>query len=193
MTTIGIGPVQISDIVSLWNALQEHPAEGVSGTRTFDGKTPLAIHSIHAMCMIAMEPDLPERIRFLGQNVLLWHDCDEDSRLGLPEYLCSEIKRLVKEMTFLGGSKEEFAHLFERDRLAWLFKLYDKYSNLCDGLGPKGWMKSKELERPGYARTYLDFALSLCDRVEQEVLPSLSNEKINLRIIPAIRSLEFFV
>ena len=179
-------PVDLPEIIRVWTLLQSFPKEGKTPVRRFDGTTPLALHSVHAMSMIGLEAELPSKVRYFGARVLLWHDVAEDTSCGLPPDLDQSVAHAVQEMSF-SGFDEEQRLIWYREPLSWLFKLYDKVSNLWDGFGRGGWMEKRgEI----YQRKYLTFTEALLANVEREILPRWTMEARapSLRIAEVIRS-----
>lgn len=175
-----LGPLTIADITAAWTALQEHALDPMKSYRSFDGKTPIAMHSLLAASLVASEPEVPAQLRYVAQHALLWHDVLEDTSCALPAELPDEIRRLVQAMTFPGGSKEEREKIWERSPFVWWLKLYDKWANLADGLGRGGWMERRGEE---YTRVYLNFALELLRNVElrkAEIFPETPNTRLQV-------------
>lgn len=188
---LGLKPVTAAEIflagsaIDRWH-ISEDPAKRY---RSFDGETPLSQHSVLAALMIGVESELPADLRYLGQHCLLWHDVVEDTRCKLPDDLHPEVVRLVGDMTFHGGTKEEFEDIWKRDPIVWLFKLYDKYCNLADGTLLGGWMWSRPDPR-AYIKRYMGFTLNLLERVEWDILPKIDTSRtIVLHIALNIRAL----
>jgi (p)ppGpp synthase/HD superfamily hydrolase len=131
--------------------------------RQWDGKTPYSVHPIWCAMTILTETTLNEKQRQDGAIALLYHDILEDTTVPLPTWLPPEVKKLVEDMTFYGGSKEEMEKVWEKSPFVRLLKLYDKVSNLLDGRNT--WMSKKE--DPNYRQKYEGYTLSLCADVEK--------------------------
>ncbi len=99
--------------------------------RKMDGKTPYSAHLLWCATTILAEPTLPEELRELGFQVLLFHDLLEDTFAELPSDVSAEVVELVKGMTFK-DTEDEQANLWSRGDRILLFKLYDKTHNLMD-------------------------------------------------------------
>jgi hypothetical protein len=124
-----------------------------------------------AASVLSAESDVPDRLRWLGQQVLLRHDVVEDSTCGLGNNISAEVTRLVEGMTFHGGSKEERVEVWKRPLIVWWLKLYDKWANLADGANPGGWMETRGEK---YRLDYIRFTHDLLEAVEsrkEELFP----------------------
>ncbi len=129
--------------------------------RMWDGKTPYFIHPLWCAMTILTEERLPENIRKLGAQVLLFHDVPEDTTEKIPDDLDEKAKEIIAEMLF-ENSAHELREIWGRSDLAKLFKLYDKVSNFLDA----SWMvKERGIE---YLRERLDYILKLADFVEEK-------------------------
>jgi hypothetical protein len=137
-------------------AHSEHSLNPENATR-WDHITPYAVHPIWCAMTLLTETALPKELRYIGYQVLLWHDLLEDTDLPLPNSTSKEVRNLVEEMTFT-SFYEEKQQLWNRSKEAKLLKLYDKVSNLLDGV----WM-SNELWKD-----YLMHTLKLSEFVNQE-------------------------
>jgi hypothetical protein len=124
-------------------------------TRRWDQTTPYAIHPLWCAMTLLSETTLPESLRDVGYQALLWHDILEDTQAGLPSDSSDTVKQLVQEMTFESFS-DEMQHIWERSDTARLLKLYDKVSNLLDGT----WMQNEQWNQ------YVTYTLKLLENVE---------------------------
>ncbi len=122
--------------------------------RKWDGHTPYAIHPTWCAMTILTETTLARDVRERGAAVLLLHDVKEDTTFNLPE-VPEDVSRLVDEMTF-ESSDEEMEKIWSRSDEAKLFKLYDKTSNLLDGV----WMGPEKRAK------YEQYLLRLCETVQ---------------------------
>lgn len=116
----------------IFNSFSEAPKKPSKRYRKWDGKTPMAVHPTWCAMTILTEKGLPEELRWRGAHALLLHDTLEDTTSALPADTPDDVQQLVGEMTFEGGSAEEYELLWERSDEAKLLKLYDKTSNLLD-------------------------------------------------------------
>jgi hypothetical protein len=133
-------------------AHSEHWKTEEDAVRFHDKKTPYVVHPIWCAATILVEASLPEEIRRIGYQVLLWHDTLEDTELSLPRSASPQITKLVREMTFQ-SFEEETREVWNRSDLTKLFKLYDKVSNLLDG----SWMRDEKWNRyVGHTRRLAD-------------------------------------
>ena len=107
--------------------------------------------------MIATETALDERTREEGILALLYHDVLEDTRQPLPGWLSDRVKGLIEGMTFKNGSSQEMQEIWSRPREVRLYKLYDKASNLLDGV----WMDEQKRKK------YQDYTRNLLEDAEQ--------------------------
>lgn len=124
--------------------------------RNFDCKTLYYIHSIWCASMIRQEPSLPEDIRIMGSQALLYHDVVEDTTAELPSWLSEDVRSLVGELTFK-SSEDEWQNLWGKPKEVRLLKLYDKTNNMMDST----WMK------PNRRQQHLTHLQRLCEDVEQ--------------------------
>lgn len=108
--------------------------------RKWDEETPYSIHPIWCAITILTETDLDKDTRKKGVITLLYHDIEEDTEADIPSYLPEEVKSLIKRMKFPGGTQQEREELMEEPDLIRLFKLYDKVSNMLDGI----WYNERE-------------------------------------------------
>lgn len=98
--------------------------------RKFDHKTPYAIHPIWCALTMMHEISIPESIRTIYVQALLFHDVLEDTNASLPDYLSEQTKKLVQEMTFASSQEEHDLIISGKMRPEIMFlKLYDKISN----------------------------------------------------------------
>ncbi len=123
-------------------------------SRKHDCKTPYWIHPIWCATTILTETSLDERTRNEGALALLYHDILEDTTKPLPENLEERIKNLVMEMTF-ESSEQEMQKIWQKPREIRLYKLYDKVSNLLDGI----WMGEEKI------RAYQEYTKKLSQNV----------------------------
>lgn len=126
-------------------------------TRTWDEKTPYAIHPIWCAMTFLSETTLPQNLREIGYQVLLWHDLLEDTKLEkLPPGTSGEVEELVKEMTFKSFAEEK-QKVWERSENTRLLKLYDKVSNLLDDT----WLNDEKWNE------YVSYTQQLTENVEE--------------------------
>jgi (p)ppGpp synthase/HD superfamily hydrolase len=116
--------------------------------RLWDKKTPYYIHPIWCATTILTETSLPARLRTEGAQTLLYHDILEDTRAPLPAHLSPSVVRAIQDMTFKRGIMQEMKLIWTKPPQIQLFKLYDKVSNLLDGV----WMP-KDLKKQYRAYT----------------------------------------
>lgn len=149
-------PRKLVDLISYSIlAHAERPTKASKAVRKWDGRTPYGVHPVWCAMSILQETLLPEEIREVGAEALLFHDLLEDTTAGLPEGTSDRVRELVEGMTF-ASSDEEMEKVWERTAEVRLLKLYDKASNLLDG----AWMAPEKLER------YRAYARLLADDVE---------------------------
>lgn len=110
--------------------------------RFWDQKTPYVIHPIWCAMTLLTETSLPEDLRVNGFQALMWHDVLEDTTLSLPESTTPLVKEWVQDMTF-SDLETEMRDIWQRPPVIRLLKLYDKTSNLMDGI----WMKPEKQNR----------------------------------------------
>jgi len=119
------------------NAHASYPKKPINAFRLWDQQTPYSIHPLWCAMTIATETTLPEKIRKDGMITLLYHDILEDTTKKLPLGLNQNVCHLIRDMTFSGGINEEIKKIWHKSKEVRLLKLYDKVSNLLDGI----WMK----------------------------------------------------
>lgn len=124
--------------------------------RRWDNKTFYYIHPIWCATTLLHETSLPESIRGEGSQALLYHDVLEDTTAELPIWLSKKVKFLIKEMTF-NSSEDEWKMLWDKDKQVRLLKLYDKVSNMTDGI----WMEQTRRQQ------HLKHLRKLHENVEQ--------------------------
>ena len=126
-------------------------------TRYWDEKTPYSMHPIWCAMSLLHETSLPEDLRKDGSQALLYHDILEDTQFPLPPWLSNRVIGFVKDMTF-ESSEQEWKEIWTRPKEIILLKLYDKTSNLMDGI----WMQS------GKRKEYGEKVSRLCSYVMRE-------------------------
>lgn len=137
-------------------AHHQYPKTIDDTVRFWDRKTPYIIHPTWCAMTLLTETSLSEDTRRYGYQVLLWHDVFEDTNLdSLPKDTPERVIRCVKEMTFSSFS-EEVKAIWSKDSEIRLLKLYDKVSNLLDGI----WMKDKKWN------DYVNFTIELSKDVQ---------------------------
>jgi len=123
--------------------------------RFHDRMTPYVVHPIWCAASLLQEPAISIHLREVGSLALLWHDTLEDTTMPLPPGTTAEISQLVEGMSF-ASFDEERTELWARSKEIKLLKLYDKVSNLLDGV----WMK------PEKWNIYVEHTLRLAIEVE---------------------------
>ena len=142
----------VEGIVYSFSAHAERPTKASKAVRKWDGMTPYGVHPAWCAMTLLQEPALSEEIRERGYQALLFHDILEDTTADLPEGIAPEVRELVEGMTF-ASSDEGMEKVWERSTEVRLLKLYDKVSNLLDGV----WMAPEKLERyRAYTRRLAD-------------------------------------
>ena len=112
--------------------------------RSWDEKTPYFVHPL--WCAMTLMQETSPKVQEGKEDyffALLFHDLIEDTTVVLPDWLSSESVSLIRQMTFFGevGSTEiEKREIWSRPPIVRLLKLYDKVSNLLDGL----WMSDEK-------------------------------------------------
>jgi len=92
---------------------------------------------------------------------LLFHDFKEDTTAALPKWLPRGVVGLVNSMTFsgeVGSTAIEMQQIWKRRSIVRLLKLYDKVSNLMDGV----WMSDEKWDMQ-----YVPYVLQLATDVEK--------------------------
>lgn len=156
-------------------AHSQYPRTPELAFRRFDGRTPVALHAVQCATTLVQDAGLPEELRDLGFQTLLFHDLKKDTTADFPVSLPEAARHLVDEMTF-PSLKDEMVQIWTRSPLSRLFMLYAKAGNLWDD---GSWMPAEERDM------YLDYVLKLANLVEEE--QGAIGKR--LRIIPVIRRL----
>ena len=131
-------------------------SEDKKSTRYWDRKTPYSIHPIWCAMTLLHETSFPEELRRDGSQALLYHDVLEDTVYTLPDWLSERVQGIVRDLTF-ESSQEEMEKIWAKSPEVRLLKLYDKTSNLMDGI----WMGHEKRGR------YAEYTLRLCRDVER--------------------------
>lgn len=135
----------------------QHAKTANKRIRKWDGKTPYGVHPTWCALTLLFETKLPEDLRERGYLALLLHDILENTSAALPDDTPPEVRVLVEEMTFPGGSAQEMLEVWGKSPECKLLKLFDKVSNLLDAT----WMNAEK------RATYTKYTLLLTDEVEQ--------------------------
>jgi (p)ppGpp synthase/HD superfamily hydrolase len=120
--------------------------------RKWDGKTPYSIHPIWCAMTLLHETALSEESRYAGAEALILHDILEDTTANLPEGTSEDVRSLVQDMTF-ASTDEEMELVWNHKPFVRFLKLYDKVSNLMDGV----WMSEERREE------YVEYTKRLAD------------------------------
>lgn len=142
---------------------QNHARTERKATRRWDGKTPYAIHPVWCAMTLLAETSLPNELRENGAIALLFHDILEDTHADLPPGTSARVRDLVEEMTFESFTAE-MELVWGRSQECLLLKLYDKVSNLLDGI----WMS------PEKHATYVSYTKRIASEVERTFGPNLN-------------------
>ncbi len=132
--------------------------------RAWDKETPYGIHPLWCAMTLLQETDLPLWIyknRELYALALIFHDLKENTTMELPDWLPQKVQSLVSLMTFtseVGSTSIEMKEIWKRPSIVRLLKLYDKVSNLLDGI----WMSTEK-----WNDQYVPYVLQLADDVEK--------------------------
>lgn len=155
MNTEQLADEIINGIIFTKHAHIDQPKTPDEKVRFHDRKTPYIVHPIWCAMTLLSETKLDESIRFIGYQALLFHDVLEDTNAVLPDEINSDVKELIKSMTFI-SFQEETQGIWQCSILVRLLKLYDKTSNLLDGshMSDKKW------------NTYVEFVITLIADVE---------------------------
>jgi (p)ppGpp synthase/HD superfamily hydrolase len=142
---------------------------------------PYSIHPIWCAMTILTETKLPDNLRKLGYQVLLFHDIIEDSKYNIEPNVSEEVYALIREMTFK-NLREEIEKIHNVSDFGKLLKLYDKTSNLLDGSWMSIKLKTRYIE---YTRFLIDFSQkcygelniiiiskNICDEIEKTTTPN---------------------
>lgn len=146
---------------------RDHATKSSKTVRKWDGRTPYGIHPTWCATTLLTETTLPEELRIMGAEALLFHDVLEDTTAELPHLTSHRVRDLVDEMTF-DNSDEEMERVWSRSQECKLLKLYDKVSNLLDGV----WMTPEKRAK------YVAYTLRLAEEVERDFGPQLNILKI---------------
>jgi hypothetical protein len=129
------------------------------------GKVPFIMHPLWCASMLIADTEVPYEQRELGLKALILHDILEDTSLELPDWVESEVRDIVKELTF-----EDFQQAIEqypnKSPFIKLLLLYDKLSSMYEKhVGITG--KTEEI-RATKRRLWKDLVLKGIDEVEKE-------------------------
>lgn len=149
--------MNIKDVEYVIDAHTNHSIKPSKSFRKWDQKTPYHIHPIWCASMLSTETQLDETTRVEGVQALLYHDILEDTTKQIPEWISKKVKKLIEDMTFEGGSGQEIVEIWYKPKEIRLYKLYDKVSNLLDGV----WMN--EVKKNQYQK----YVEKLCEDVEK--------------------------
>lgn len=134
-----------------------------SNTRSWDGKTPYLVHPIWCAMTFLQETKLSKDVVIKREEcalALLFHDFVEDTILVLPHWLPDCSIGLINQMTFsgeVGSTAIEIEQIWSCSPLVRLLKLFDKVSNLLDGL----WMSDEK-----WNNQYVPYVLRLATDVQ---------------------------
>ena len=117
---------------------------------------PYASHPLWAATTCLQDHKLPDEIRARVATALVIHDLIEDTDQPIPPWIDEATKDLVTDLTCPGGTDEEVVAVWSMSTEVRLARLYDKTSNLADGV----WMDDSKREM------YEDYVLDLADDVE---------------------------
>ncbi len=148
--------MELRDLSFIIDAHTNKIKENASKVRKWDNKTPYYIHPIWCATMLLQETSIPEEIRIKGSQALLYHDVVEDTEVGLPEWLSKDIRSLIFNMN-LDSSEDEWTNLWKKDKEVRLLKLFDKVSNVLDGV----WMEQNRKKQ------HIEHLKKLCKDVEE--------------------------
>ena len=139
MTTIDAGTLA-GIISSVFKAHHAYAKRGSKRFRKWDGKTPYGIHPTWSALTLLTETTLDEWTRTVGVWTLLNYDLLEDTSASLilpkDERLMNRIIANINDMSKKTGESkdEEFWRLINSYNEIRLFTLYDRVSNLLDGV-----------------------------------------------------------
>lgn len=144
------------EIVIAWKAHANHAKERKKAVRKWNKRTPYGVHPVWCAMSLLHETTLPRGLRESGAVALLYHDVPEDTNAILPAHLTNRVRRLVRGKTFT-SSDEEMQKVWKRSKEVRLLTLFDKVSNLLDGV----WMSPEKRE------VYLTYTRRLAADVER--------------------------
>ncbi len=131
---------ELTSLISGSMTAHEGKAKKPSGAvRKWDGKTPYGVHPALCAMLLLQDTAVPEFLRISGARALLFHDVKEDTTAALPLSFTPFEVGLVDQMTF-ESSDREMEEIWSRPVWIKLLKLYDKVSNLLDGV----WMSTEK-------------------------------------------------
>lgn len=133
------------------------PVKPHKAHRKVDKRLLYYTHPLWCALTILYEEKLEWKTKRKGYLALLYHDILEDTTEQLPKNLPPQVKKLIKELTFDGGTAQEKKEIWSKSKEARLCKLYDKVSNILD----KRWLT------PEKKKAYKEYTLKLCEDVEK--------------------------
>ncbi|HBH46154.1 MAG: hypothetical protein A2445_03630 [Candidatus Jacksonbacteria bacterium RIFOXYC2_FULL_44_29] len=123
-----IEPKNLKQLLDLaYSAHQEH---NTRNDFRQNGKVPFAVHPIWCAMTLLNDQRIPFAERAIGYQALLLHDVLEDTNLGIPDYVDTQVIDLVKEMTH--DSWEDEQKIEGKSHLVKLLKLCDKIASMYD-------------------------------------------------------------
>lgn len=137
---------------------QEQSLKPEKAVRTFPSgeSNPYFTHPLWCAMTILMETKLPESIRWIGAEALLFHYILEDTSAELPTDISPEAKNLVEAMTFT-DFHAEVRETLKKPPLNQLLKLYDKTATLYDGV-----------VKDNASKKWYNYVANLANNVEKE-------------------------
>ncbi|GEM_PF-1297590 len=114
-----------------YEAYQENNISEPDQTYRQDGKVPYIMHPIWCASMLIADTQIPWKERALGFKALILHDVLEDTALELPDWVESEVKEVVKELT-MGSFKEAMEKYNGKSPFIKLLLLCDKLSSMYE-------------------------------------------------------------
>jgi hypothetical protein len=148
-------------LITCFKAHSDHSIKKEYTVRKWDNQTPYGVHPLWCAMTFLQETNLPELInREECALALLFHDTKENTTMELPEWLPQNTVKLIEQMTFtseFGSTDIEMSEISDRPPIVRLLKLYDKVSNLLDGI----WMPDEK-----WNHQYVPYVLQLASDVE---------------------------
>ena len=114
-----------------YKAYQENNISNPNQTYRQDGKVPYMMHPLWCVSMLIADTQIPWEQRELGFKALILHDVLEDTSLELPEWVESEVREVVKELTFK-NFREAAREYSKKSPFIKLLMLYDKLSSMYE-------------------------------------------------------------
>ena len=147
-----------------YSAYQENYIGKPDQTYRQDGKVPYMMHPLWCASMLITDTQIPWEQREIGFKALILHDVLEDTSLELPDWVESEVKAVVKELTF-ESHLQALREYENKTPFIKLLMLYDVLSSMYENhVGVFDDVVTKKVKR----RLWKEFTIKEIAEVEKE-------------------------